>query len=194
MHEPGFFARLWIALAVFFRILADPRLAVRVVEARESLKALPPPVPAPAPAAPPPASVPAPAPAPARDAAHDAGALHMLAVLQREGRLVDFLSEDVSSFPDADVGAAARLVHDGCRKVLADYLPVEPLFAQGEGSRVTIAPGFDPSSVRLTGAVAGDPPFGGTLRHHGWRVAEVKLPAPPAGADARVVAPAEVEL
>jgi hypothetical protein len=77
--------------------------------------------------------------------------------------------------------------------VLSDFLPVEPLFPQGEGDRVTIEAGFDPSTVRLTGNVAGSPPFGGTLRHRGWKVAGVKLPPAPGG-DARVVAPAEVEL
>ncbi len=30
--------------------------------------------------------------------------------------------------------------------------------------------------IRLTGNVVGEPPFNGTLRHHGWRVREVKLP------------------
>ena len=31
-------------------------------------------------------------------------------MLQREGRLIDFLQEDLAAFPDADVGAAARAV------------------------------------------------------------------------------------
>jgi len=85
-------------------------------------------------------------------------------------------------------------VHDGCRKALADLLGLEPVLKDAEGAQVTVERGFDPAQVRLTGNVVGDPPFRGALRHHGWRVKEVKLPAPADGEDASVVAPAEVEL
>ncbi len=121
--------------------------------------------------------------------------LRVLAVLQRDGRLVDFLQEDIDAFADAQIGAAVRDIHRGCRKALRDYLTVTPILAGSEGSDVTIAPDFDPATVLLTGNVQGSPPFRGVLRHHGWRVEAVHLPAlPGARDDSAVLAPAEVEI
>lgn len=131
----------------------------------------------------------APAPRPTHEAA-----LQLLALLQREGRLVDFLEEDVASFPDADIGAAARVVHAGCRKALRDHVKLAPVRDEDEGAKVTLPEGFDPSAVKLTGDVQGKGPFTGTLRHRGWRATEVSLPVAVEGHDARVVAQAEVEL
>ncbi len=121
-------------------------------------------------------------------------AVQLLAVLQREGRLVDFLQEEIADYADAQIGAAVRSVHAGCRKALAEHLEVEPVMDDDEGAAVTVAKGFDPSSVRLTGEVAGDPPFKGALRHRGWRAARVDLPTDARGQDPNVVAPAEVEV
>ncbi|MGC3996760.1 MAG: DUF2760 domain-containing protein [Anaeromyxobacter sp.] len=135
------------------------------------------------------------APARAEPARPDTrSALQLLAVLQREGRLVDFIEEDLTGFPDASIGAAARTVHAGCKKAIQELFALEPVYREAEGAQVTVAPGFDASAVRLTGNVVGKPPFKGALRHHGWRVKDVKLPAAPDGQDARIVAPAEVEL
>ena len=121
-------------------------------------------------------------------------ALQLLALLQQEGRFVDFLEENVSAFSDAEIGGAARVVHEGCRKVLRDYLQIEPVREEAEGSRLTLSAGFDARSVRLTGHVVGQPPFTGTLMHRGWRVRQVTLPKLAEGHDVRVLAPAEVEL
>jgi hypothetical protein len=122
------------------------------------------------------------------------GALHLLALLQREGRLLDFCEEELAGFSDADVGAAARTVHAGCRKVLQEGLRLDPVRLEKEGAPLVIERGFDARAVRLTGNVVGDPPFRGTLRHHGWRAVEVRLPEPPEGEAASLLAPAEVEL
>ena len=124
---------------------------------------------------------------------HAAG-LAVLAMLQREGRLIDFLQEDLATFSDADVGAAARVVHAGCRKACAQHLTLAPVLAGAEGSAVTVPAGFDAQRLRLTGHVAGQPPFRGTLKHHGWAATEVRLPTVSATLDPRVLAPAEVEL
>lgn len=124
----------------------------------------------------------------------EAGALHVLALLQRDGRLVDFLQEDIAGAGDADVGAAARVVHTGCRKALQQYFTLEPVRSESEGAGVTVDKGFDPNLIRLSGNVAGEPPFKGKLAHAGWRAKDVKLPDRPAAVDARVVAPAEVEI
>jgi hypothetical protein len=107
---------------------------------------------------------------------------------------VDFLREDVSSFSDADIGAAARVVHSGCKKALDEHFTVEPVREEEEGAKITVAAGFDPSEVRLTGNVVGEAPFSGTLSHRGWRVIAVNLPKLTAEHDPKVVAPAEVEL
>jgi hypothetical protein len=120
--------------------------------------------------------------------------LRLLALLQREGRLLDFLMEDVQAYDDAQIGAGVRQIHADCRKALQEHLVLEPVLPEGEGAQVTVPAGFDPAAVRLTGNVTGQPPFRGTLRHPGWRVKAVKLAAPPAGQDEFVVQPAEVEL
>ncbi|NJN46156.1 MAG: DUF2760 domain-containing protein [Candidatus Competibacteraceae bacterium] len=121
-------------------------------------------------------------------------ALQLLGLLQQEGRFVDFLQEDVSQFSDAEIGGAARVVHAGCRKTVHEHFQFEPIREETEGARLTLAEGFDAASVRLTGNVVGSPPFTGTLKHHGWRVAEINLPKLAQGHDVRIVAPAEVEL
>ncbi len=120
--------------------------------------------------------------------------LRLLALLQREGRLLDFLLEDVQAFGNEQIGAAVRNIHNNCRKALQDHLVLEPVLKESEGATVQVPAGFDPSAVRLTGNVTGQPPFRGTLQHHGWRVKELKLAPPPAGQDEFVLQPAEVEL
>lgn len=125
---------------------------------------------------------------------HRDGALALLALLQREGRLVDFLREPLDGFEDADIGAAARDVHRGCRKVLEQHLAFEPVMPGAEEEKVSVPKGFDPAEIRLIGEAKGEPPFRGTLRHHGWRVVEAKLPTLAEGIDRTVIAPAEVEL
>jgi hypothetical protein len=138
---------------------------------------------------------PAPKPHPADLSAHHTdGALALLALLQREGRLVDFLRESIDDYDDEDIGAAVRDIHRGCKKVLDDHLDIEPVMPGEEDDEVKVPKGFDPGEVRLIGDVSGDPPFDGTLRHHGWRVVKASLPTLSDGVDRRVLAPAEVEV
>jgi hypothetical protein len=124
----------------------------------------------------------------------EATATQLLAVLQRDGRLVDFLAEELTGFSDAEIGAAARTVHAGCKKAVWGYLALEPVLREPEGAPVTVPTGFDAATIRLTGNVVGQPPFRGTVRHHGWRALNVRIPPPPSSQDPRVLAPAEVEL
>lgn len=121
-------------------------------------------------------------------------ALQLLGLLQREARFVDFVQEDVAGYADAEIGAAARVVHEGCRKVLREHFSIAPVRAEAEGSRVTLAAGFDAAAVRLTGNVVGQAPFTGTLGHRGWRVDDVRLPQLTDHKAAAIVAQAEVEL
>ncbi|MDR0225573.1 MAG: DUF2760 domain-containing protein [Burkholderiaceae bacterium] len=124
----------------------------------------------------------------------DTAALQLLGLLQREARFVDFVQEDVAGYADAEIGAAARVVHEGCRKVLREHFSIAPVRTEAEGSRVTLPAGFDAAAVRLTGNVVGQAPFTGTLGHRGWRVDEVRLPRLTDEKAAAVVAQAEVEL
>lgn len=131
-------------------------------------------------------SPPAPGPSPE--------SLRLLALLQREGRLLDFLLEPIDAYSDAQIGAAVREIHRKCRQVLDKVLTLEKVLPQEEGKPITLAAGFDPSAIRLSGAVGGQPPFRGTVKHPGWRVREVRLPSIPQGQDPWVVMPAEVEV
>lgn len=199
MSPLPFFTRLWFAWVVFFKVLFDGMFAARVY--------------APQLEAPKPSSDESPQPSPrvvekivervvekivekpvpqAGPPSTDA-ALQLLALLQREGRLVDFLEEDVATFTDADIGAAARVVHSGCRKALRDHVKLEPVRTEEEGAKVTL-PEASPNEVKLTGNVTGKGPHTGVLRHRGWRAVQVQLPTAVDGHDARVVAQAEVEL
>lgn len=135
-----------------------------------------------------------PAPAPSLKQTTPESALQLLSLLQQEARLIDFLQEDLKGFSDADVGAAARVVHEGGRKVLGQYFSLAPVRDEAEESRITLPEGFDAAEVRLTGNVVGQAPFTGTLVHRGWRVTESRLPKLSATHDATIVAAAEVEL
>ena len=118
----------------------------------------------------------------------------MLALLQRDGRLIDFLAENISAYPDTQLGAAVRTIHETCRQVLDRYVKLEPILDSEEDQPVTVQAGFDPAAIKLIGNVAGQPPVRGLLRHKGWRVKEVNLPPLPPAAGRMVIAPAEVEL
>lgn len=183
---PGFFSRLSIAFGALFKSLGDAEFAARVRDDGVGPTAAPAPVPTPAPK-------PTPAPSPLRAPTPDS-ALQLLNLFQREARLIDFAHENLGAYSDADIGAAARVVHEGCARVLREHFTIEPVRTEAEGSRVTLAEGFDAASVRLTGNVVGQAPFTGTLSHRGWRAAKVTLPQLADSHDARVLAPAEVEL
>jgi hypothetical protein len=120
--------------------------------------------------------------------------LLLLTLMQREGRLIDFLLENVDAADNETLGAGVRTIHQACQKVLREHLDLEPVLKGEEKSTVEVPVGFDPSAIRLTGNVTGSPPFKGSLEHHGWRVAKIKLNKPAEGQDAFVLQPAEVEL
>ena len=121
-------------------------------------------------------------------------ALHLLSLLQREGRLVDFLEEDLQSFDDAQIGAAVRSIQEICKKSLGEYFALEAVIDQNEGEVVTISAGFDTSAIKLTGNVSGAPPFKGVLQHRGWRATRFDLPTLAGSQDPGIIAPAEVEI
>ena len=121
------------------------------------------------------------------------GALQILAILQRDSRLIDFLMEEVSAYSDDQIGAAVRELHDQCRDAIARYVTLAPVIDGVEGTYAK-APGQDPNLVKFVGNVPAKPPAGGTLRHKGWRATKVELPNLPAKQDATIIAPAEIEI
>ena len=134
-------------------------------------------------------------PAPLLEKGARTGAVQMLAILQRQGRLIDFLQEDLGAYADDQIGAAVRSIQEGTKQALNQHVKLEPVFSEEEGSRITIQPGFNPEQVRLTGNVVGEPPFKGELRHRGWRVASIDLPKRMGDSEQLpVVAAAEVEV
>ena len=162
--SPSFFQRIPLAFNAFFQVL---------------FAKTPPPEPE--------------APTPLKVATPDA-ALQLLGLLQREARLIDFTQENLSSYSDADIGGAARVVHEGCCKVLREHFTITPVRPEAEGSRIALPEGFDASAIRLTGNVVGQAPFKGSLSHRGWRATETRLPQLTPSHDVTVLAQAEVEL
>lgn len=181
--NPSLLSRISLAFGTFFSILADGQFAARVQALRSGETRSEPVTPAAA----------KPVAVPLREATPD-GALQLLGLLQREARFLDFVEEDVAAYADVDIGAAARLVHEGCRKVLRENFTIGAVRDEAEGSRVTLPAGFDAAAIRVTGNVVGQPPFTGSLTHRGWRVSETRLPRLAGGHDLRIVAAAEVEL
>ncbi|HVV72461.1 MAG TPA: DUF2760 domain-containing protein [Verrucomicrobiae bacterium] len=165
----SFFARLALAL----RLVFDAGTARKVTQGLQALETVKQPEPP--------------------ERLHASG-LMLLSGLQREGRLVDFLQQDIAGFSDEEVGSAARVVHGGCQKVLRQYFDFDPAAKEPEGTMITVPAGFDAQRIRLTGKVAGQPPFKGTLKHHGWVAKAIRMPVLSESMDPRVVAPAEVEL
>lgn len=166
--------RLKLAFRTFFWLIDFGRVPDDVLEATDQKTAAP---------APPPVAKPETADR----------AVQILAILQRDGRLVDFLMEDLAAYPDAQVGAAVRDVHAGCRGALTRYASLAPVIDDEEGQAVTVERGTDPASVKVTGAMTGEPPYRGVLRHRGWQAVRMELPQLPA-TGRTIIAPAEVEV
>jgi hypothetical protein len=173
--------RLWLSVWCAFKILFDGELAASVARLRAggaTTEALPPP----------PSTVEkVQAAAPASN-----GALQLLSLLQREGRFVDFVEQEITAFADADIGAAARLVHEGCRRALHAHGRIVSVRSEAEGAPLTLERALP--DVKLVGNVAGSAPYRGVLRHRGWRVEELTLPRSIGAHDPKLVAPAELEL
>jgi hypothetical protein len=139
------------------------------------------------------APIPIQPPAPAIKQA-EAEIVTFFGLLQEKGRLVDFLMEDITPYEDSEVGAAARVIHEGCRQVLQEYFKISPISEAAEGTQVTVPAGYSPDQFRLVGKLTGEPPFTGTLLHKGWKTEYVKLPRVVATDRLPSIAPAEVEL
>jgi hypothetical protein len=173
-------------LRTFFRVLSDAAFAGRITPLLTG----------PAPEAVPPAAAPTqPAAKPAPPKAGRSEALSLLAMLQREARLVDFLEEPIAGYSDEQIGAAVRDVHRDSAAVLERVFGLKAIVSAEEGSQVDVPDDFDASRYRLTGNVKDHPPYRGQLAHHGWEATRTSLPEWTGGADgAKVVAPAVVDI
>jgi Domain of unknown function (DUF2760) len=141
-----------------------------------------------------PAVIQPPTPTPPDENAAEAEIVAFFALLQEKGRLVDFLMEDLASYQDAEIGAAARVVHEGCKQVLQEHFKIRAILEADEGSQVTVPAGFAADEYRFVGKLSGDPPFTGKLVHKGWKTDAVKLPRLVDARRLPAIAPAEVEL
>lgn len=159
----------FLAIKAFFKALKDPKQAERFIghTAAESHVS-----------------------EPSSEASH----LRLLALLQQSGRLIDFLKEDVSSFTDAQIGAAARKIHEDCSKSLEDLITVRPLMAENEGATIKVPQGYDPAAIKIVGKVKGEPPFTGILVHKGWKAHKRSLPKKIGKDLPDVIHPAEIEI
>ncbi|MBF0301944.1 MAG: DUF2760 domain-containing protein [Desulfamplus sp.] len=120
--------------------------------------------------------------------------LHFLSVLQREGRILDFFSEDLTLYDDEQIGAAVRSIQEDCKKTVEKYIAPAPVLNKEEGDVVEIEVGFDPDAIKLIGNVSGNPPFKGVLRHKGWKAGKKDIPKLSDVLDSSIIAPAEVEI
>lgn len=188
--KPSFLRRIPLAFGAFFRTFSDLDFATRINTLNDEKDETVAPQAARAPVI---ETPPAPVVSPLKEATPDA-ALLLLSILQRDARLIDFAQENLANYSDAEIGAAARVVHEGCRKVLDEHFTIAPVRQENEGSMVSLPEGFDASAIRLTGNVVGTAPFRGSLTHRGWRVTDVRLPKLAKDHDTSVLAPAEVEL
>lgn len=175
-------------LIQWFCLLSSLLVFARTV-VREKSPETAPKTPPPAPASPPPTM-------PEREDGADAEVVGLLAALQEKGRLIDFLMDDIAHYEDAQVGAAARVVHEGCLSVLKECFEIIPIRSEEEGGAVTVPPGYAVDEYRLIGKISGDPPFSGILVHKGWKATHANLPRiiKPSGDRLPTLAPAEVEL
>jgi hypothetical protein len=179
-----------VAIAGLALALAIVVLVFAVIGGKNGAPTPPVPVASPAPA---PAPIAIQPPAPTTNQA-EAEIVAFFGLLQEKGRLVDFLMEDVTAYEDAEVGAAARVIHQGCRQVLQQYFKISAISEAQEGTEVTVPAGYSPDQYRLVGKLTGEPPFTGTLLHKGWKTEFVKLPRIVVTERLPAIAPAEVEL
>ena len=119
----------------------------------------------------------------------------MLAALQREARLIDFLKEDLTAYTDEQIGAAVRDVQRDAGKVLERVAGIRPVLTGEEGAKVAIPGEADPARFRFTGQITKDRPSSGVLQHHGWEATRCELPTfTGSRVAAGIIAPAELEI
>ena len=137
-------------------------------------------------------------PVPSLDMAIEAEVIQLLAKLQDKGRLMDFIMDDITPYSNEQVGAAARVVHQGCKEVIQNYFDIQPVHSGAEQEEISLAEDFDANAYRLVGNVPENPPFNGTVLHRGWKTITMTLPRLTNEAKEstarEIIAPAEIEI
>lgn len=123
-----------------------------------------------------------------------AGAVFTLNLLQREGRLVDFLMEDVSAFSDAQIGMAVRQIHENSAGCIKKYFSPEKVITEQENSDYSVPADYDVTTLRVTGNVKNGVAQIGKIQHGGWKVGSLQLPKVVGALNTTVIAPGEVEV
>jgi len=134
-----------------------------------------------------------------QEASNEAAVVQFLARLQEKGRLLDFLMDDIAAYDNESVGAAARIVHQGCCEVLNESFTIETVHPGAEMEEITLADNYDSTAYRLSGQVPESGPFAGSVMHRGWKTTRVNLPQLVAtveniNSSRSIIAPAEVEI
>ena len=108
---------------------------------------------------------------------------------------MDLVQQPLTQFTDEQIGAAARGVLGDSAAVLARFFALKPVLGENEGDSVSVPTGYDPGRYRLSGNVAGNPPYSGKLAHAGWEATSVNLPTWTGNkGSSNIIAPAEVEI
>ncbi|MFW7380685.1 MAG: DUF2760 domain-containing protein [Oligoflexus sp.] len=126
----------------------------------------------------------------------EAELVQFLSILQKQGRFLDFVMGDITRYPDDRVGAAARLVHQGCSKAIRDYFDIQPILSADEGSQIELPDEQHPRTIRFIGQGEEAHPKKGRLVHRGWQTLKVDLPKRTQvnDMDRVIITPAEVEV
>ena len=122
--------------------------------------------------------------------------LTLLSLLQEKGRFLDFVMDDVESYPDEQVGAAARIIHQGCRKILLEYFDIHPIHKEEEGVSIKIDTTSNKNTYKFIGNFEEKQEMLGTLVHKGWMTKAIDLPKQvdsSSNLNHNIIAPAEVE-
>jgi hypothetical protein len=159
--------RLWLAIKAFFKVLCEPEKAQLLFEEK---------------------------PQEQEEGVADQSHLRLLTLLQQSGRLIDFLKEDISTFSDAQVGAAVRKIHQDCSRSIEELVTIRPVMEENEGAKVNVPVGYDASQIKIVGKVSNDPPFTGVIVHRGWKAHKRSLPKKVGEQMNDILCPAEVEV
>lgn len=179
-----------VACRAFFAALFDSQRSVAIRHALESS-------PAPSLTSPPPEAAATPAAPTTAEPPGRSDALTLLAMLQREARLVDLIQEPLEQYSDAQIGAAARPCLSQCRATLARALDLRPVTESAEGETLEIPASASPLRIQWVGdlpAGSGSATRRGRIVHPGWQAQRCELAHWTGSAvDQAVIAPVQVE-
>jgi hypothetical protein len=118
-------------------------------------------------------------------------ALTLLAVMQKESRILDLIFDDLDGYSDEQIGGASRQVLRDLRDCLDSHVKIESLVDKQEGDVVQIPDAASPIRWKVIGDASAQ---SGTLTHAGYVAKKVALPEwTGTEENASIIAPAEVD-